>query len=153
MAKKFKLSLLFLFLIALGYLREFFFININLRYYQILFHPEDNYRSDLIAFLDPLTGMQLYVLKWFLTIFFSLIFFGLGGLLLNIWFNRSNWSAFGLLYISLFFIAGTGYLSLWKLGNPEAGYTIARFFMGLAQSPFTVAFMIPALLLKAQVKS
>lgn len=143
-----KIGFLFLVLVVVGYIREFTFVNINLRYYQVLYHPEDTYRSDLIAFLDPLSGLQLYVLKWILTILFASIFYSIGSIILSTWFGKPMWKIFGWLYIALFTIGGAAYLILWPLGNPGGGYTIARFFMGLAQSPFTVIFMIPALYLK-----
>lgn len=146
--RKFKLILLFSLSIIVGFIREFTFVNINLRDFQLTSEPEETLRSNFIAFLDPLSVMQLYWLKWILTVFFAIIFLLIGINILKVWFNKPSAKPLIVVYLALFIVSIVAYLSLWAFGNPRSGYIIARFFMGLAQSPFPVIFIIPALYLK-----
>ena len=142
---KFILFLLFSTEIFLGFLREFTFFHINLRIYQLLYEPTETHRSILIAFLDPLTSPQLHWLKLMLTFVFPLFFYLVGGFILIRLFEFSCWKIFGVAYGGLIIPSILVYLVFLLFGNALGGYTIARFFMGLAQSPFPLVFMIPAL--------
>lgn len=146
--RKTLIALLIFVIAALGFVREFFFAQINLRYYQVLYEPEETLRSELISFLDPLSGIQIYWFKWLVTLAFALLFYAIGAKALSLIFNRNQWKIFGSVYLALFGAAIIPYVIVWVLGDAEKGYAIARFFMGLAQSPFPFLFMIPALYLR-----
>jgi hypothetical protein len=146
--RKAQIALLVLALAALGFVRESFFAHINLRYYQVLYEPEETLRSEFIAFLDPLSGIQIYWFKWLVTIAFAFLFYAIGAKALSLIFKRNQWKIFGSVYLAMFVAAIIPYVAIWILGDPEKGYAVARFFLGLAQSPFPFLFMIPALYLR-----
>lgn len=148
--RKVQITLLLALIVSLGFLREFLFIEINLRYYQVLYDPENTTRSEWIAFLDPLNAMQIFWFKWILTLVMAGCFYLIGAKTLSIISNQSQWKLFGLVYLAIIGASALLYGIIWILFSPQQAYTIARFLLGLAQSPFPLLFMIPALKLKPQ---
>jgi hypothetical protein len=148
--RKAQIIFLLILIVSLGFLREFLFIEINLRYYQVLYEPDMTIRSEFIAILDPLSAIQIYWFKWVLTGLMATMFYAIGAKTLSVITSQPQWKLFGLVYLVLLGTALLSYGVIWIIFSPLQGYTIARFLLGLAQSPFPLLFMIPALKLKSQ---
>lgn len=148
--RKFQIVFFLSLVLCLGFLREFLFIEINLRYYQVLYDPENTTRSEWVAFLDPLSGMQIYWFKWFLTFIMAGCFYLLGAKVLSLITVQPQWKLFGYVYLAIIGSSAILYALIWAMLSQEQAYTIARFLLGLAQSPFPLLFMIPALKLRVQ---
>ncbi len=135
-------------MIALGGYREIIFVNIN---EQILFNSGqiDDYRVlDSFSWLTEFKTGTLEVLKWVLTVSFSIVFLILGHVVMRRVLNDAEgarWLVFT--YVGAVLIAGAFFLTGRIIGQPELGYTLSRVFMGALQSPFILMLMIPARML------
>jgi len=154
MTKKFLLlaSLVVLF-VALGFFRQFTFVNINYHLVYLFHNEEVSHMSSFFDFLLPLSYYQLYSLKWVLTLLFSTAFGILTCAVIWIWFRERKLVIYTIYaFTTLLGIAallfGGGYL----LGDPHQGYALARIFMGYAQSPVVAMVLIPAFKLVASQK-
>ncbi len=135
------------FYIAIGYLRDFIFVNINFALKKL--------RSDEAfgghSFMEFLKGYDpgtLYASKFFFTGLFTVLNFLPGALVLYLLFQEKRFLRwYGLLYLSVILLAlffyGGGYL----FGDPAQGYSLARLFMGFLQSPLPTMLFIPLLML------
>ncbi|MEQ9187365.1 MAG: hypothetical protein RLP15_06485 [Cryomorphaceae bacterium] len=133
--------------IILGFYREFIFVHINEQLFA-LWYDEPSRASDMIPFLKSTDYYTLYYSKWALTVLFASLFYVSVGGVLKLIFQTTYWKELGIVYAFLFGVAGIalgiGYLS----NNIDDTYTVARFFMGIAQSPILLMLMIPAILLR-----
>lgn len=145
--KLLKIILSILLLLTLGYFRESLFVNMNLRLYELGLNTRETLRNEWISFLDPLSYLQLYIFKWIATALFTIAFYGAGMLVLKAVYQRYYFKEFGLVYLGLTLAAVITMGIVWLFTDVHKGYLFARFFMGLAQSPFPIIFMIPALFL------
>jgi hypothetical protein len=139
---------LILVLIALGFFREYLFVNINVVLYNKL-NGETYTVVPILSFFEGFSYNSVYACKWIFTGLFSLLFFLLQAELLKRIFAEKNivkWLLYFYLVLILLAILafGTGYIS----GNLESGYRFSRMFMGILQSPVPLMFMIPVGILK-----
>ena len=81
------LSILAILIIALGFLRLFFFENINLHLQFLYYDLERSYMAESLDFLRSFTYDKLYEIKWALTILFSLIYLLFTCLVINLLFS------------------------------------------------------------------
>ena len=128
----------FLLVYATGILRDTLFVGIN----QSLGVSGPGHAAHLFS------GQRLIVLKWFLTLFFSLLYFGYCMLLIRLLFPaKVLYRLCILLYSGLFtvslFIALVSKIS----GFTEQGYRISRDIAGLIQSPILIMLFCGALML------
>ena len=130
-------SILIVLVIYLGFVRDSLFININYIIDELYFNQEVFHYHTMYRFLVPLGVEGLMRLKWILTFVFMLLNYGLSLLILKQLLLDSgkvmkllSWG-----YVVLFVISGILFILSKLLGFSELGYTLARRFMGVLQSP------------------
>ena len=149
---KFWVALAIIGIIILGFLREFIFVHINAHLFA-LWYEEPSEATDLIPFMKQMDYYPLYYSKWILTVVFAVLFYAATAGVLKVIFNRYFWRELGAIYIVLLVFAGFA-MSIGALLNAtDEAYTIARFLMGIAQSPLLLMVMIPGVLLRRQLRS
>jgi len=124
-------------IVALGFYRDFIFININYIIDRLYYNQEVKHYHSFYNFLEPLDVKGLMTLKWILTFVFTLINLSLSVIILKRLFKDPS-MPLKLLYLGyavLFIIAGLFYLFGNLSGFSNLGYTLSRRFMGLIQSP------------------
>jgi hypothetical protein len=145
-----KIFLLFIVIIlaSVGFIRDAIFVNLNLQLDYLYYQRDINYTDSFyLKLFEPYTYQQLYYFKWFLTIVFTFIYFGLGILILKIVSPLKKsiiWLIF--CYAFLFIISAVCYIGGSLLGEIEQGYKFARIFMGLLQSPLIIMIIVPLVL-------
>lgn len=143
------ISGLILGIIALGFLREYVFVSMNEQLFA-LWNDKESRITGFITIIKSLSYYQLYYFKWFLTALFSGLFYGWSLLILKRLFHDYHWKELGVVYLLLIGIAIITMLIGWPFGKLNESYIIARFFMGIAQSPLPLMLMIPAIFLRAK---
>lgn len=144
MGGKIKMALLVCLLLALGFLRENIFVNVNTVLSNKFFNSTEHHTASPYMFLYAFPYKALYVAKWFITPFFAFIFFYVQHRFL--WFlfhEKKTFRWLSVLYLSLFLLSGIFFVTGWALGNIYSGYTFSRMFMGLLQSPVPCMILIP----------
>jgi hypothetical protein len=124
-------------IIALGFLRDFIFVNINYIIDRLYYNLEVYYYHSFYDFLEPLDVSGLMTLKWILTLLFTLINLGLSVVILKLLFTKSQ-MPLKLLYLGylVLFLVASMFVLIGKFGGlTDLGYTLARRFMGVLQSP------------------
>jgi hypothetical protein len=144
MMKKAGIALLLLAaLIAIGFLREFIFVNTNGILYTKLYHIDYTFPSFFSFFLSK-SYRFVYISKWFLTAAFIAAYYLLQ-LLTAKWLLKEGPIKKWLLLFYLFLVIlsvitfGIG----WLAGSLNQGYTFSRVFLGILQSPLPIMFLIP----------
>ena len=135
-------------LLTLGFLRDFIFININLCLSALLNKSKYELPASLYL-LQNLNYIQLYLLKWVLTILVSLLYLLI--YLYAIWllFKQEKYLLWTVAAFSCFYILSSCfYFYGWLFQDPERGYHFARIFIGFVQSPFLLMLLIPGFMLK-----
>lgn len=140
---------LILSLITLGFLREYVFVSINEQLFA-LWHGKESRITGFITIIKSLTYYQLYYFKWFLTALFTGVFFGWSLLILKKLFNDFYFKELGVVYVLLISISMITMLIGWPFGKLDEAYIIARFFMGIAQSPLPLMLLVPAIFLRSK---
>jgi hypothetical protein len=130
-------------IIALGFLRDFIFININYIIDQLYFNLEVHYYHSFYSFLDTWEVQQLMTLKWIFTLIFMGLNFGLSFWIIHCLFSNPKPANKMLIagYLILFSVSAGFYMGGKLLGFTEMGYTLARRFMGVLQSPVPIMFV------------
>ena len=148
MNRKIKIAFFILLLLLLGFFRETLFVSINSVLYD-KFHNENNHHVVwCLSFLNLLSYQTIYITKWFITPFFAFTYWLIQKKFLFFLFNDKRIEQWlGILYLSLFLLAGIFLLIGWAFGNMDSGYTFSRLFMGLLQSPAPCMILIPAMYL------
>ena len=143
MKRKGIIFLFILVLIALGFFREFVFVNINTMIYNARFN--ENYPiSNFFSFIAHLNHKTLYIMKWVLTAVFIALFLFMQIQFSNYLFEKRNFKNFFLLfYLCLNVLASIAYFSGWIFNNLQQGYTFSRLFLGILQSPLPIIFLTP----------
>jgi hypothetical protein len=135
---------------ALGFFRENLFININ----GVLFNKLHNKNVSVVWYLSFLSNISyptIYTAKWFITPFFTLMFWFIQKRFLWILFNEKKVTKWlSVLYLSLFLLAGIFFVAGWALGDTHKGYVFSRLFMGLLESPVAYMILIPTMYLYKQ---
>lgn len=148
MKRKLTLAGLFIGIVLLGFIREFYFLNINAKIDFISGSYPTDYAHSHVAFLNDWTIGAMMNLKWVLTVLFSLLFLGFTVLILRTWYSTWHYSRYAVIaYAIIFAVSGVFYLG-GRWVDPEQGYHFARTFMGFAQSPIPVMILLVAIRLK-----
>ena len=139
----FIISLIIL-LIFLGFLRLYFFVNINNQLKENLNSPIFLY-PNRIDFIADFSNHQLMVLKWSLTVLFTLIYLLVSCYAVKFFWGDRNFvkitiAVYLFLVLASFVAMTIGYL----FGSDEKAYTFSRYLMGIAQSPLVLMILIPA---------
>lgn len=143
-----------LFLIILGFFRDYFLRYYNLYLYQLYYNDSSYAVPESFLILKKFTYMQLYYAKYFLTVFFILIYFVITLLVVKYEFaNRTFlWICFYfhavlLLTILIFYFYG------WMVNSTEKYSGISRSFLALMQSPMMLMILFPAFKLSSNLNS
>jgi len=137
---------------ATGFIREFIFVNINEQLAYLYYKTDFSYMSPVLGFLSTWSYDSLYYLKWALTLIFSGIFFFESAWLVKAVFKKYYLKELTFIYLLLLLVSAVLYLPFFLSGNGDQGYILARFFMGIAQSPLPVMLVIPALFLRERTR-
>lgn len=144
--KNIYLVLILLTLVFFGFLRDFIFVNINGQLHITYYHSEQVGISPLMHFIEKLSHPQLMMIKWSLTIIFSIIYLTIACFTIYIIFREKKYIKLTIFsYLIVFSISFifmlSGYIfSSWN----QRAYEFARYLMGMAQSPVIIMILIPA---------
>lgn len=130
-----------------GFVRDSIFRNIN---WQINHYSTDNpvlvrssFFSQLLLRFDE---SELYISKWVLTIFFSLLFLFYSVVGIRLVYHTPKYSkTVFILFLGILILSGISFGLGQLIGYPAKGYMYARIFMGTIQSPFILLLLIPAI--------
>ncbi|MBN4051358.1 hypothetical protein JYU16_00930 [bacterium AH-315-M05] len=139
------LSILAILIIAMGFLREFLFVNINYHLQFLYYHMERSYMAESLNFLRSFTYDELYKIKWILTILFTLVYLFFTCLVIKLLFHGKK-CVLRTIYIfaAIIFISFIFYTSGYLINQDAIGYRLARICMGVVQSPLPLIILIPA---------
>lgn len=130
--------------VALGFLRDYLFYNINWIYLTLINGRANSARKEFY-FLLEWSPSSIIQLKWGLTVLFYGLFAAFTCLFIATYFKSKTYLKISiLLYAGLFFVAGFLYV-LGYLSNQMSNlYPIIRTMMGIAQSfmPLMVLFVL-----------
>lgn len=134
MTKKANLFLLTAGIVLLGFFREYLFANINW-IYLTLTNGRMNAARPEFQFLINWSPSEILILKWSLTILFSILFFGITYLIIQLAFKKKLYNRI----IIYFYCVLIGFSALFFLigkltGTYETIYGIIRTLMGIVQS-------------------
>lgn len=146
--KRGSIILLFvLLLLALGFIHESIFVNINAILFNKYFHPADTGTHQIrppFLFLENFSYNALYISKWFITPVFVLAYWYFQKRFLLYLFSEKKAAAWlSMLYLSLFLLAGISFAGGWIIGQLNGGYRFSRIFTGLLESPVPCMVLIP----------
>ncbi|MBL7899487.1 MAG: hypothetical protein JNJ99_13195 [Crocinitomicaceae bacterium] len=144
MSAKIKISALVVFIISLGFIRDYFFMNINWILMTIT-NGRRNQALDEFHFLLNWTPAEINTLKWVLTFGFSALFMSVTYLIIRMSFQNKLFNqitVYGYLGI-LVFAFGLYFLSF-VFGMSDNLYGIIRTIMGIAQSfmPLMILYIL-----------
>ena len=130
---------------ALGFSREFLFVNINTQLYKLYYGHSSLPLPDSLNFLADVEYSRLYYSKFGLTIAFYLAYLGVSLLAIKLTVNDkkiTKWVIY--IYLLLLILAGLSMLYNYIANNQLDGdeYTFSRWLLGIAQSPLVAFFMI-----------
>ena len=156
---KFKLKdsliilLLIILFVAVGFLRDAVFININSQLYKLYFKNYAFTLPNWLAYFNAWPYMKLYYFKYFLTVTFIILYFLLTALSVKLFTGDTKnikwvFYAYAIVLILSLLSFSIGYF----FNNFSKGYLFARNLLGLLQSPFITMIIITALKLDKQQK-
>lgn len=140
-----KIVLIIISYFLIGYWREDVFVNLNRMLYLKLNETDAYYyySKTIYASLSKTSYTFLYYLKWFLTVFFSVLYLILAGSF-NLWlFKKNIFKEISLILIALFAVSGLLILVGYIVNDYSITYKLARFLMGIAQSPLLFIISAP----------
>jgi len=130
--------------VALGFLRDYLFYNINWIYLTLVNGRANSARTEFYFLLDW-KPQEIIQLKWFLTILFYGLFAGLTCFFIYHYFRKKEYLKISVfLYLGIFLLSGILYSLGYITGLNKELYPIIRTLMGVAQSfmPLMVLFVI-----------
>ncbi len=141
----YKAIVLLVFFILLGYFREYVFINFNNLIYFKFYKSTTMPIPSAFLFFTKFSYATLYYVKYPLTITFVAIYIitsiiSLKFLRMNNWYQKLLLIIYGIIILLSVILMIYGYFFKLKLNDNE--YTISRWLMGIAQSPFILFTLI-----------
>lgn len=129
----------------LGFSREFLFVNINDRLYQLYYGHEDSLLPNSLAFLKNYNYSTIYYSKFGLTIVYFIAymlvtFYAVKLITEDVLFSKWALYLFGIVLVLAGIITAYNYFINQQLNGDE--YTYSRWLMGIVQSPLVAFFMI-----------
>lgn len=145
MKTSFKYILFISIFAALGFSREFLFVNLNNRLYSLFYHHNDYILPKGLSFFNQFDYNTLYFIKYPLTVLYFLAYF------FTSYFTIKQLSGHkkitqSVIYIYLILLALASISMLYnyfvnqKFDGDE--YTFSRWLMGIAQSPLVAFFIL-----------
>ena len=139
-----KISKLIVFIgiiMAAGFLRLYLFENINHQ----LAENDISYVTEGLSFIDNYSYDTLMDVKWVLTIFFTIAYLSLTLGIINLLFSNRQFMHITLFIFGLIiFLSFILYSAFGFVNESALGYRLARFCMGVVQSPLPLMILIPA---------
>lgn len=142
--KKIVLFLVIVALLATGFYRDFLFKSIN-----ALLQSWDNDMDYImpfgLSFFEEMEYDRIVNMKWFLTFVFSMIYLAISMFTIRELFQNKRYTRITIYsYLALLALSSLFILS-GKLieGLSDSSYEIARYLMGIAQSPLVLMILIP----------
>jgi hypothetical protein len=134
-----------LLLYIIGYFRDYLFVGINYRIASLTYNEFPDNLPPIPDFFLRFSIEHLYVIKWILTILFTLLYYSVSCFTVYYLFRERKFVIyttflFGAVFIISFLIIVTGYV----INNHDDTYTLSRHLMGFAQSPVLLMILIPA---------
>lgn len=140
-------------LLAIGFLRDFIFLNVNDQLYKLYFGQYEFQLPGVLRPLENLSYMQLYYLKYFLTGFFLLTYAVLTHSGLKICIPKfSGWKITGMVFFAVTMLSALIFAGGFLIGKTDEGYAAARGILGVLQSPVPFMLLFPGLLLNKAIK-
>ena len=148
---KLKLLGIGLCMIVIGQIRVFILENINYQRHHLYFGTEVSSMHNILYFLGNLSNDELILVKWFLTISFTIVFFTFSYLALSLTFQSSVFKKiFSYSYALLVLISFVLYITDGLMGELGTGYKASRMVIGIAQSPMPLLILLPFFTLSNQ---
>ena len=144
MSKKTKLIILVILIISLGFLRDYFFMNINWIYLNLT-TGRQNQALDEFHFLLNWSVGEIELLKWVLTLLFTFLFFLFTYQIIKLSFNTKLYNRITIGTFAALFVASGGFFVIGHLvRQADTMYGIVRTLMGLAQSfmPLMILYVL-----------
>lgn len=152
MNKKTKTILLTVGIVLLGFLREYLFVNINWIYLTLTNGRMNGARREF-HFLIDWAPSEILLLKWLLTLLFSISFFLVTSLIIKVFFQNKQYNKIvAFVYIALIAISGALYLAGKFLGIYLEIYGAIRTLMGMVQSFMPLMILVVLFKFLPQVK-
>jgi hypothetical protein len=151
--RNFLLFLIFVLILATGYIRDYVFKSINALMKAWDFDME-YIMPPALRFFENMEYETIEQSKWILTLFFTLVYLAITMLTLKIIFPQRSWFrisayTYGAIILISALLMGIGFVAP---SQAESMYGFSRYLMGLAQSPIVLMVLIPALKLSQQEK-
>ncbi len=144
MSVKFKVLILAISIVLLGFLRDYFFMNINW-IFLTLTNGRPNQALNEFHFLLNWTPAEINNLKWLLTFIFSAAFFVLTFTIIRLQFKNQLFNKITIVVYSLILISALSlYFASFLFGMNENLYGVIRTLMGIAQSfmPLMILYIL-----------
>lgn len=141
---KIKVLILAILIVLLGFVRDYFFMNINW-IFLTLTNGRPNQALDEFYFLLNWTPAEINNLKWVLTFVFSAAFFLLTYLVIRIQFQNKTYNKITFVVYLLIVSAALGlYFLSFVFGLSDNLYGVIRTLMGIAQSfmPLMILYIL-----------
>ena len=131
--------------IAIGFVREFYFVNINCQLAYLYYDYDHSCLDKKLHELSTWNYDELFDLKWYLTFLFTFLYLILTLVTIKTLFKYKAylfWTIAG--YSGALFLSGILHIGGDLIGFPHEGYRLARVCMGVLQSPLPAMVLIPA---------
>lgn len=133
--------------ICVGFFREFVFVNWNEQIRVTYYNSPDPHVHPMMQWMSGFSYSSLYWLKWPLTMFFVILFAALSLLIMQFLFRDRTYNRITLYaYAGIFFLSFLFFGLGWLLGLREAAYPIARFMVGMIETPLLLIILIASFL-------
>jgi len=133
-------------IIGLGYLHNMLFVNINKQLHHLYYLTKDSYiDAHMKDLIEGHSYNNLMWAKWIFTALFTISYLLLSCLILKLLFGDNGIIKSAIfLYSALILISAILYFGGALIGEPWGGYRLARFCMGILESPVPLMILIPA---------
>lgn len=142
-----RLLIIFAVFMLAGYLRDYLFFQVNAAQSEIYYDYSETQLADVFYFLRDWSYQHITWLKWIFTFFFCGVFAALSYLTVVFLNGSTLFKKIALLsYAALFVLAFLIYGVSMLLGMEFELYPLARFLVGILQSPVVVMLIIPVMM-------
>jgi hypothetical protein len=150
-----KIKCLIIFLIvalifALGFYRDFVFVNINFRLNGLWYNKNLWQLPASLSFFENFSYNQLYYAKWLLTLLFSLSYLLLYLACVKVLFQKKNYLLWTIFIFAGIYIVSAPFYILSYFSDSRSFYIICRILMDFVQSPLLIMILVPAFLLDSK---
>lgn len=141
MNRKVKLGILIPLIVCLGFVRDYFFMNINWVYLTLTINRKNAARPEFYGLLDWSVD-EILALKWLLTILFFLVYLGMTLGIIHLGFKKRSYNLITLLlYAGIFAVSGILYVVGWISSTGDDLYGAIHWLMSLTQSFFPLMIL------------